>query len=101
MHSRKPPHAGKPADSKDTRTTSPDPKQTGKSFDHYRTLIDYHKAYIHPYEDALLDAWSTLRSDITRMKALKPVPEDALAQAEEELAELKNQMTAAGILFSD
>lgn len=90
------------------RTGTPVPEQPASdkseqrnTFNKYRTLVDYHKAYIHPHEDALLDTWFTLRSDITRMKALKPKPEDALAQAEEELAELKNQMIAAGILFSE
>jgi len=67
----------------------------------FRTLVNYNKAYIFPYEDALLDTYSTLMSDIERMKAHNPVPREILAESEEELAELKKTMKEAGIqLFS-
>ena len=67
----------------------------------FRTPVNYRKAYILPYEYALRDTYSTLSSDIERMKVQKPVPESALADARDELVQLKKQMSAAGIKLYD
>ena len=63
----------------------------------FRTAVDYNKAYIFPFEDALLDTYSTLISDIKRMKAHDPILEEVLAEAEEELTRLMGIMEKAGI----
>jgi hypothetical protein len=57
------------------------------------------KAYMDPYIDALLDIWSTLLCDIERMKAHDPIPQEVLAEAEEELTKLKKTMKEAGIIL--
>jgi hypothetical protein len=63
----------------------------------FRTAVDYNKAYIFPFEDALLDTYSTLISDIKRMKAHDPIPEEVHTEAEEELSRLREIMEKAGI----
>jgi hypothetical protein len=65
----------------------------------FRTVVDYNKPYLLPYDDALLEAYSSLLGDIWRMKAHNPIPREVLAEAEEELTELKKTMRAAGIQF--
>jgi len=78
----------------------PDPNQVLKDQRAwFRTKVDYNKAYMDPYIDALLDTWSTLLGDIRRMKTHNPVPQVVLAEAEEELTELKETMKKAGIIL--
>ena len=64
----------------------------------FRTTVTP-KAYIDPYVDALDDFFCTLQGDIMRMKAHNPVPQKVLAEAEEELKELKKTMVEAGSEF--
>jgi hypothetical protein len=63
----------------------------------FRTKINYNKVYMDPYVDALLDAYSTLLRDIEGMKAHNPIPQEVLAESEEELTVLKKTMKEAGI----
>ena len=56
-------------------------------------------AYMDPYIDALDDLYCNLNSDIRRMKAHNPVPQEVLAEAEEELTRLKKTMMEAGFEF--
>jgi hypothetical protein len=65
----------------------------------YRTKVTP-KAYMNPYIDALDDIYCTLLGDIRVMKAADPVPQEVLAEAEEELRELKKEMEKAGFEFS-
>ena len=65
----------------------------------FRTVVDYNKAYMYPHVDALDDTYCTLSGDIKRMKATNPVPQEVLAEAEEELVELKKEMEKAGFEF--
>ena len=65
----------------------------------FRTKVNYNKAYMDPYIDALDDTYCTLLHDIERMKVHNPVPQEVLAEAAEELTALKKTMEEAGFEF--
>lgn len=79
---------------------APDKTSTKKDFSKYRTPVEP-KPYMFPYEDALLDVYFTLLSDIENMKVLSVIPREALADAEKELTALNKTMKEAGIIISE
>jgi cell division septum initiation protein DivIVA len=81
--------------------TRPDGTDVKKEFEKYRTKVDYNKAYLDTYIDPLIDTYDTLCGDILKMKNHIPIPEEAIAEAKEELAELKKIMVEAGFTFHD